>query len=289
MNIKQMTYSTSIAGILFISSGPFVYAGAMGSAAVAPMGTIYVGAFGGGGSVDSGNVNQQGTALYAYGSGSGSINNGGPLAVNAEGESASSSAWLAGGHLGYRWPSRALHHMSSNWSLSPAVELEGYYIGGTTIKANDLNNDTTRLVEHDFNASYPMRTGVALVNAVLNTNNTDFGQYHPYLGVGLGAAVIAISGANSTQKSPSEPGVNHYNSNASDTSSTFAVQPKLGLTFDVNQTTSMFIEYRFLYLAANNYTFGSTVYPTHVATTNWDVKIGSQYYNVGTLGIQYDL
>lgn len=51
----------------------------------------------------------------------------------------------------------------------------------------------------------------------------------------------------------------------------------------------MFLEYRFLYLSASDYTFGSTVYLTHIATTNWDVKIGSQYYNMATAGIQFDL
>lgn len=250
---------------------------------------IYVGAFGGGGSVTSGNLYQQGTALYPYGSDSGYINNKGPLAVNAEGASNSDSGWFVGGHVGYRWPAKSLNHIGSNWTFAPASELEGYYLGGTTIQGDDLNNATARLVEHYFHVTYPLQTGVFLVNAVLNANHSALERFHPYVGVGAGAAVISISGANSTQKVPSEPDINHYNSDSSDTSTAFAAQPKMGVSFDLSQHTSMFMEYRFLYLAASNYTFGSTSYPTHVATTNWDVKIGSQYYNMGSIGLQFDL
>ena len=134
-----------------------------------------------------------------------------------------------------------------------------------------------------------MHTGVFLINAVLKANHVDVGNFHPYLGVGFGTALIAISGANSTQTPPPEPGINHYNSRSSDTATAFAAAPKVGVSFDLMKSTSMFIEYRFLYLSATDYTFGSTVYPTHVATSNWDATIGSQYYNMGTIGFQYDL
>ena len=289
MKLKGMNCHVSIACILFISSGISAgYAGTMGAETVTSD-AVYIGAFGGGGAVMSGGLYQQGTALYPYGSGSGYIDNKGPLAVNAIGAFNSNSAWLVGGHVGYRWPARLSNYMSSNWTFAPATELEGYYIGGTNIHGDDLNNDTARLVEHDFHVTYPLQTGVVLANAVLNANHSALGRFHPYVGVGVGLAVVSISGANSTQKSPPEPGINHYNSDPNDVSTTFAAQPKIGVNFDLSQHTSMFIEYRFLYLAASNYTFGSTSYPTHVATTNWDVKIGSQYYNMGTVGIQFDL
>ncbi|MCX7117927.1 MAG: acyloxyacyl hydrolase [Legionellales bacterium] len=289
MKLIGVNCHASIACILLISSVSVGYAGTMGAAPVAPLDAYYIGVFGGGGAVMSGSVHQQGTALYPYGPGSGYIGNKGPLAVNAIGTFNSSSAWLVGGHVGYRWPARLSNDMNSNWTFAPATELEGYYIGGANIYGDDLNNATARLVEHDFHVTYPLQTGVVLANAVLNANHSALGRFHPYVGVGVGLAVVSISGANSTQKSPPEPGINHYNSDPNDVGTTFAAQPKIGVSFDLSQHTSMFVEYRFLYLAASNYTFGSTSYPTHVATTNWDVKIGSQYYNMGSVGFQFDL
>jgi opacity protein-like surface antigen len=282
MKLKGMNYYTAITCTLFIASGSVVYGGTMGPESVAPIDALYIGVFGGGGGVTNDNLSQEGTAFYGAAKG-------GPLAVNARGKSNGSSEWMVGGHVGYQWPARLFNHISPNWTFAPATELEGYYIGGATFKGDDLNNDTTRLTEHDFRVTYPLHTGVFLVNAILNANHFNFGKFHPYVGVGAGAAVISITGANSTQKTPAEPGINHYNSGTSDTSLVFAAQPKMGVSFNLSQNTNMFVEYRFLYLSASDFTFGSTVYPTHVATSNWDVKMGSQYYNMGTIGIQYDL
>ncbi len=212
------------------------------------------------------------------------------MAVNAFGKSSGgNSAWVVGGHVGYEWPTRVLNYFNSKWSFSPATELEGYYLGGVTLSGHDINNNTDRLDEHDFLVSYPMQTSVFLINAILNINNAEFSKFHPYVGVGIGSAIVSISGANSTQTSPFEAGINHYNSDSSDTVTAFAAQPKIGVQWNLNQNTSVFAEYRFLYLAATGHTFGSTVYPTHVATSNWDVKIGAQKYNIGTVGVRFGL
>ena len=282
MKGRGMSYYKAIIGMLLIASGSVVYGGTMGPESVAPMDALYIGVFGGGGSVASGDLHQEGTAFLGD-------MEGGPLAVNGKGKFNSSSEWLVGGHVGYQWPARSFNHVSPNWTFVPATELEGYYMGGPTIEGYDQNNDTTRLLEHDFHVTYPLHTGVFLVNAILNANHANFGKFHPYIGVGAGAAVLSITGANATQKTPAEPGINHYNSRTNDTSLAFAAQPKIGVSFDVSQNTKMFVEYRFLYLSASDFTFGSTVYPTHAATSHWNVNIGSQYYNLGTIGIQYDL
>ena len=289
MKVKGKNDHTSIVCILFMLSSSVLHAGAMGAESVTPLGTIYVGAFGGVGDVASVHLVQQGTALYPYGNAGGYINNKGPLAVNAFGKSNHSSAWLAGGHVGYRWPERTLKHFSDHWTVAPASELEGYYLGKATLRGSDLNNSTALLFEHNFHVTYPMQTGVFLVNAVLNAHSADLGRLHPYIGIGTGAAVVSISGAKSLQTAPLEPGVNHYNSDASDTTIAFAAQPKAGISFYLNQDTNVFLEYRFLYLSTTDFTFGPTSYPTHVATTNWKVKLHSQYYNMGTVGIQFDL
>lgn len=284
MELKAINHGTSIVSILLLLSGSPTQAGTMGAEVASPTDAIYVAAFGGGGGRTSAHLVQQGTALYSY-----DAPQAGPLAVDAFGKSSSGSTWIVGGHVGYRWSDRSLNHIGSNWTFAPAAELEGYYLGQSTLRGDDLNNTSAATFEHDFHVTYPMQTGVFLVNAVLNANSSNLGRFHPYVGVGAGGGVVSISGANSLQTSPPEIGVNHYNSNSDDSSVAFAAQPKVGVSFNVTPNTNVFVEYRFLYISATNFTFGSTSYPTHVATTNWNVQIESQYYNIGTAGIQFDL
>jgi opacity protein-like surface antigen len=262
---------------LFALSTSVAYSGAMGPESVTPAGTIYISGFGGGGSVTGPHVGQYGTAFYTEPAG-------GPLAVDAFGISKNSSMWMAGGHIGYEWL-----NMSSNGFLTPAIELEGYSIGGAQFEVDDVNNNTERLDEHNFHALYPLSTGVFLVNAILNANTSLFGKFNPYIGAGIGSAVVSISDAQVTQLSPPEPGVNHFNSDPSDKAVALALQPKIGLSYNFNPHLGVFAEYRFLYLSDTKYLFGSTVYPAHVATAPWQVKIKPQYYNMGTVGIQFDV
>ena len=276
---KGRHYSISMIGILCALIGAEMHAGVMGPALTSVPGAIYFGVFGGGGSSNKIDISQYGTAFYTE-------LNGGPLAVNAFGQTNSRSAGLVGGHLGFQWMNSYSNLFNSQWSLTPAVELEGYYLGKSSITGHDINNDTVRLPEHDFLVSYPMSTGVFLTNAVLNFNSSQR-KIHPYIGGGIGSVVLSILNAQAIQVAPEEPGVNHYNSNPSDTDSAFAAQVKIGLNFALSKNLSTFAEYRGLYIADTNYSFGSTVYPGHVATTNWRVEMGSQYYNLGAAGIRY--
>jgi len=242
-------------------------------------GKFYAGVFGGGGASDQTQISQFGTAFYAP-------RVGGPLAVNAFGHTNNPSIWLAGAQVGYQ--ARELSLASDwQWTLTPAAELEGYYVGKKTFSGN-LTNNTSRLPEHDFVVTYPMKTGVFLANAVLNLNIPCW-LFHPYLGVGFGGAIVKISDADASQVAPAEPGVNHYNANTTDTSPTVATQVKAGVSYDINECVSLFAEYRWLYLSNTHFAFGSTVYPTHVATSNWQVKFGSQNYNMGTVGVRLNL
>jgi opacity protein-like surface antigen len=271
-----------LAYLILLISTQAAYSGSMGMESPQSNGSIYVGVFGGGGALTAGNLSQKGTAFI-------SDSSGGPLAVNATGTSKSSAAGVVGGHVGYQWQARLLNHFNPNWTIAPATELEAYYLGGATLSGKDINNGTTRLIEHDFHVSYPMQSGVFLINALLKFNHANLNTVHPYIGIGIGSALTSVSGASSVQRSPSEPNINHYNSDPSYSSTAFATQPKIGFDYNLSQNSSLFAEYRFLYLSSTNYTFGSTVYPTHVATSNWAVKIGSQYYNMGTVGIRYDI
>lgn len=242
-------------------------------------GKAYVGIFGGGGSSSNFNASQFGTAYFAE-------INGGPLAVNAFGHVNRHSAAFFGAQLGYQ-VQEIFANSSAEWRLGSAAELEGYTTNKSSFSGN-LNNNTVRLQEHDFLVSYPMRRTVFLANAILNFNSSRF-LIHPYIGFGIGNAVIRISGAKAMQINPTEAGVNHYNSDTSDTTSTFAGQIKLGLGYDINKYFSIFAEYRWLYLASTQFTFGSTVYADHVETSSWQVKMNAQKYNLGTIGLRFSL
>lgn len=279
---KGIHYPIAIIGILFALTSSEANASCcvMGPTKFSPPGEVYVGIFGGGGTSTKINVSQFGTAYYTEA-------NGGPLAVDAFGKTDRRTVGLVGGHVGYQWLEIFSNPPNSQWGLAPAVEWEGYYLSKSSFTSHDINNDTVRLPEHDFLVTYPMKAGVFLTNAVLSINPSCLSRFHPYVGAGIGAAVVSISNANAAQVSPAEPGINHYNSDASDTDTTFAAQTKVGLNVDLCRNISIFVEYRWLYLSDSHYEFGSTVYPGHPATSNWLVKMDSQCYNMGAIGIQY--
>jgi opacity protein-like surface antigen len=276
---KSLNYSKPIIGIMFALASTIGIAGGVEQVMVSPpppTGKIYVGVFGGIASSSSFDVNQFGTAFYTEA-------NGGPLAVNAFGRFKGRSNGFIGGQVGYQWTELSL---SPSWGLVPALELEGYYLGKSTFTGSEVNNITARLPEHLFVVSYPTKTGVFLTNAVLNLDSNCLGRFHPYVGVGFGGSIASISNAIAAQISPPEPGINHFNSNPSDTAATFAAQAKIGLNFSVFKNLGMFVEYRWLALSSTRYAFGSTVYPGHPETSNWQVKMDPRYYNLGAIGIQ---
>ncbi len=249
------------------------------SATALDPGKFYVGAFGGGGSSNQFKASQYGTVFFTEAAG-------GPLAVNAFGNLKSQSGSFFGIQLGYQTQGIILTP-SSQWTLGPAVELEGYSMSSSSFRGT-LNNNTDRIDEHDFVVSYPMNRTVFLANAVLNFNNPCF-LFHPYVGLGIGDALINISGASAAQINPAEPGINHYNTNGSDSNSAFAGQIKVGFSYDINQYISLFAEYRWLYIASTDFTFGTTVNPVHPPTSSWQVNLGSQEYNLGDIGVRVNL
>jgi opacity protein-like surface antigen len=238
----------------------------------------YLGGFGGGGTLSSLSLTQLGSAYFSDASG-------GPLAVNAFGESLSRAEWLVGAHVGHTFSSIPLSFLAK-MSLQPALELEGYYIGKNSIHGNDINNSTTRLSEHDFSITYPTSIGAGLLNAVIYFNHQT-SAWQPYVAGGVGIGLVSISNAISTQTSPYEPGINHYNSASSASDSALMSQAKVGLNFNWTPHMSLFGEYRYIYVAPTAFTFGSTVYTTHRATSNWDVQLGEQSYNMGVIGVRY--
>ncbi len=242
----------------------------------------YIGGFGGGMHSNSARASQMGTALFPDAAG-------GPLAVDARGNTNATWSGFGGVQIGYEWTTCLQNIGCSCWGLSPAVELEGYWYS-RSIKGHLFNTtDTDRLPEHDFLDTFCMNAGVYLANAVFSLNNSRFRALSPYVGLGIGATRISLNNANSLQLAPAEVGINHFNSRRNDSSWAFAAQVKAGLRYNFCGCFHVFGEYRYLFEDFSNYIFGSTVYSTHVPTTPWNVKVNNMQYNAFVLGIQYDL
>jgi len=239
---------------------------------------LYLGIFGGGGNSSNNNFTQTGTALYGDAKG-------GPLVVNAQGTANSNSTGIGGLHIGYEWAGCMMGGEGAKWGLLPAAEFEGYYLG--TTQSGQLLNPTPRIQGHTFSDNFPINAGVLLTNALFSLRTPYLDTIFPYVGAGIGTAIVSISDASSAQTNPAEPGINHFNSNPNSSNWGFATQVKAGVRAEIIEHLSLFAEYRFLYISPTNYTFGSTVYSTHIATTPWNVNFGGMYYNMGAAGIEY--
>ena len=98
---------------------------------------------------------------------------------------------------------------------------------------------------------------------------------------------MSIHGADSTQLAPPEPGINHFNSNPNASCWGFAAQAKVGVRFHLAEQCYVFAEYRYLYVGATTYTFGSTQFPGHPPTTPWTVRFGDVSSHLGVGGIVF--
>jgi opacity protein-like surface antigen len=261
--------------LLALASSTFASQPTMMPVAVSSPGSLYLGIFAGGGASNNFNATQYATAFFLEAAG-------GALAVNGFAQLNNHSAFFYGVQLGYQAQEICLNSCSQ-WTITPAAELEGYFMNKRSFDG-DYKNNTDRLPEHDFAVSYPTKRNVYLTNAVISFNNPCW-VVEPYIGFGIGGAILQISDATATQISPAEA-ANHYSANSSDTSATFAGQIKLGLNYDVYKCLSVFAEYRWLYIANSQFVFGSTVYPGHVPTTSWQVNLNPQKYNLGNIGIR---
>lgn len=248
-----------------------MYANAPAASSAAGRGT-YLGVFGGGGSRGSSSVSQLGTVFFLEAAG-------GPLAVNATGQTNSGSVGFGGAHLGYEW--------AYGTHLLPAVEIEGFYLAGNQQQAT-LANPTNWLAEHSFDNTFPTRTAVVLANMVVGFR-TPYQGITPYIGGGIGAANVSIKGATSTQLAPPEAGINHFNSNSNSSVWTFAAQAKAGARFALGGSGAyLFGEYRYLYVGDANHVFGSTAYLNHAQTSPWTTSFGGTSHHLAAGGVGFN-
>ncbi|MGE4338851.1 MAG: outer membrane protein [Pigmentiphaga sp.] len=233
---------------------------------------VYIGLFGGIGSVSSTSLRQEG-GFYLPGPLSRRV------AVDANGHVGSKSVALGGIQAGYEW--NRLSFGQEKWSLKPAVELEGIYLG----KHSPVG--ALPIEPHVLGTQYvtvPMTTRALLANAVFTFRTPYSNSIFPYLGAGVGVARVSIKGADSAN--PNEPGINHFDSGPDASDSAFAMQFKAGLKGKVANNLFLFAEYRHLFVNSTRYTFGETL-PPHLPTDPWDVSLGRQNYNLFTVGLQY--
>ena len=245
-----------------------VAAPALADEVVGPGRGTYASIFGGGGFASDTGVAQLGTAFFIEAQG-------GPLAVNARGTAGSGGVGFIGGQIGHEWSNGTL--------VLPAVELEGFFISNGSRHAS-LNSPTDRLDEHSFDDTFSQNTSVFLANLVFSLPTTYYGLT-PYLGGGIGAARVGVSGANSLQIAPPEAGVNHFNSDPDSSAFTFAAQLKAGVRMALGPNAFVFGEYRYLYVGSADQTLGSTVYPNHAATSPWTLTLDASSYSLATAGI----
>src|SRR5690606_30476786 len=203
------------------------------------------------------------------------------LPINAKGSTASStSVALGGAHLGYEWSRLKL---GSKWGLRPAVEMEGIYIG-----KHSPTGETPvrpRFLGMQY-VTVPTTAGVFLANAIFTLETPYSSKILPYVGLGAGMAFVSIKGADSAN--PSEPGINHFNSDPDASDSVFAMQIKAGIKGRITKNLRLFAEYRHLSIDATSYKFGATDYPgLHLPTATWHVNMGRQKYNLFVAGLQY--
>jgi opacity protein-like surface antigen len=236
---------------------------------------VYAGVFGGGGGSSATDVTQFGTVFFTEAEG-------GPLAVNATGKTDSGGVGFVGGQVGYEF-SRGSAALPS--LVLPAFEIEGFYLDTGTRNAT-LQNPGDRLPEHTFDDTLPMNSAVLLANMVLSFP-TAYPGVTPYIGGGIGGALVKVDGANSLQTNPAEDDINHFSSASDSSAWTFAAQAKAGVRIALGSNAYLFGEYRYLYVGSTDLTFGSTVYPNHAATSPWTVRLDETSYHLATAGIGF--
>lgn len=241
-------------------------------------GRLYIGGFGGGLYSNSTRIDQDGTAFFFE-------IQGGPLSVLGKGRLKKTSTGFGGVQVGYEFA----NNTCSDWSLSTAAELEGFWFSHSRKGHLHNNLSESRLAEHDFHDSFHVDSGVYLANAIFSLNSRCYSSFTPYVGVGIGATRLSFKKASSFQTNPPEEGVNHFNSLRNDSAWAFAAQAKVGLRYNFCESFHIFGEYRYLYVDSSNYLFGSTDFAGHPATTPWNVRIQNTQYNAFVFGLQYDL
>ena len=88
---------------------------------------LYIGVFGGDAKLNGLDFSQLGTAYFTEAAG-------GPLSVNASGDTKSDSTTLWGAHIGFAWP----HNVNGTIPFTTAIEFEGYAMDDIKLKGDAI-------------------------------------------------------------------------------------------------------------------------------------------------------
>ena len=251
----------------------FLLASVSSAADISDSRSLYIGAFGGVGSFGEVSMQQVGTVITQP-----------PfpdINVDARGSADSVVAPIVGVQLGYEL--KKWDVSTSGWSIGMAAEVEGLYL---TVEPEGALDIDPYLLGTQY-VSLPLNGGAVLVNAVFSLRTPHSEAITPYVGLGAGYGAVFIDGSNSTN--PSEPGINHFNSEPDASSGGLALQAKIGVRALISSSWSVFTEFRHIYIGSTEYTFGETDYPgEHLPTTKWNVDLGEQNYNLWVSGLSYN-
>lgn len=175
---------------------------------------------------------------------------------------------------------RKLLSTENNEPFKSSADFETFNINSTH-SATNINDVSARLPEYAFQVRYPTKTKIFLARGTLKVHNPNWKTLHPYVGMGLGSALMSLSGMN-TQST--EAPVYPLNSEANLSKWVLSFQPKIGMNLDLNQRTSLFIEYRYLYAAQNQLAFNS-LFNSSLNSPS----ANAWHSNMGTVGIKFSI
>lgn len=234
-------------------------------------GGFYVGALAGVGAARSTDMQQRGAVHLLLGK----------LPIDAKGPTESSTRTHLGGlQLGYEFDS---WQHRPQWHITPTAELEAVYMG--------KHSPTGEMPVHPAflgmqYVTVPTQIGLAMLNAGLIFKTPYSEKVLPMLGIGAGAAFVSITGADSAN--PSEPGINHFNSDPDASDTALALQFKAGVKIRMSTRLDLLAEYRYLTIDATHYRFGETDYPgEHQPTDSWRLDMDRQQFNFFAAGFHY--
>lgn len=235
------------------------------------------------------------------------------LLVDTRGRATSERAGMFGANVGYRFDTR-------DSRIAPSVELEAAHLsrrqsanlrnpaaerianvgsGSTQVRLDDplpTVTDKYGAGKHRFANRMDIDTNLVMLNAVFAYKSHGF--IEPYLGVGIGMALVDAGRAVSHQTNPSGPievspvtgeRVNHFNGRTRDRDAALAWQAKAGVSASLGRHLALFLEYRLVHVGATDFVFGSTRYAGHAPTERWRVRNGAMRTHAGVLGVQYRL
>jgi opacity protein-like surface antigen len=220
------------------------------------------------------------------------------IEVDGAGAARKEGAVMAGVNVGYECRGWELAG-PRGWAILPALEFEQFYLGTTQSSDRIFNPSEPGPPDHVFTFDAPLDMAVFMPNLVLTLHTST--RLHPYIGGGVGTAMVPVSGATLYQQSSpfntgfpngSEPNLNHFNTHPDAATWAFAYTARAGFRYDLGRNAYFFGEYKFIGIDPTHFTFGSTtpnggIVTVHNPTQAWNVHFDSLFEHMANAGIGF--